>query len=270
MFIEVLIRRLPYIPLLLGSLTAFGQSSVESQRIAEYYDLLSKEVKASNKHVLIYDYKISKRRSYSDSTWITRILLEQEKNQQDYQFDTVGNKVVKFELDNGSRRPINQYILDEKGRIKEFSIINNKQKPLSKVFYTYSNDLLIKEETFTGYAYLDEPRKLSIINYKYENGHLVQRDKKYSLNGSHWVQTWVSKYDSLGNNIWTQETKEGKVIIYENEFKLNRLIKSLITSTDDNPAVKEIIYDPQGYPQSIYEYTKRNNKPRRLTKFFYQ
>lgn len=249
----------------------FAQTNEESLRISELYDLLPVKNNLYGTEVFIYDYKVKGKKSISDSSLVARItILQPEISQNTFEYDTINLEVIKYEIDNGNRIPVKKILLDTDKRVIEASNVNESLEILSKTFYRYENNKLINEESFTGYAYLDQPRRLSLITYKYEGNKLTQKSKKYSLNGTHWIQTWTSQYDELGNEIWLEEIDENNTITYNNEFERGKIIKSQITQTNEKPITKEIAYNKQGHPTSILLYYTKTKKNIRLTKYFYR
>ncbi len=262
--------RLFILSLIFPCLSLFAQSNLEGNRIAELYELLSDKSNLYGKQVLIYDYKMKGKQTIKDSTLISKIsIANNSESAATYQYDTTDHEIVKYKVSGKGKIPTHQFIYDNKWRLTESRVVNNNLEVLSNTFYKYENDRLISEESFTGYAYLDQPRKLSLINYKYKRDKLVEKDKKYSLNGSHWVQTWVTKYNETGNPIWLEETNGNEVTSYVNSFNKNgQLIKSEISSTNQKSSVKEIEYYMNGFPKSVFWYYEKNKRPRQLTKYF--
>lgn len=249
----------------------FSQSNEESLRIAELYELLPIKNNLYGTEVFIYDYKVKGKKIVNDSSLVARItILQPEINQNTFEYDTNNLEVVKYEIENNARIPVKKLLLDEDKRVVEASSVNENLEVLSKTFYRYENNKLISEEAFTGYAYLDQPRRLSLITYKYDGNKLIQKSKKYSLNGTHWVQTWTSKYDDLGNEIWMEEIDEDNITTYNNEFKRGKIIKSQITQTNEKAITREITYNKLGHPTSILFYYTKSKKNIRLTKYFYR
>ena len=158
------------------------------------------------------------------------------------------------------------------GHIEHVIVEQNKESEiLAKTFYKYENGLLISEESYTGYAYLESPRKISQISYKYENGLLAEKNKKYSLNGEHWIQTWVTKFDKSGRKTVLKETENGKINSYEYKFNSNNQIEKItVLSEEDKKIIKEITYYTNGSPKSILWYWVKRQKPIRMTKYFYK
>ncbi|QSE96863.1 hypothetical protein [Fulvivirga lutea] len=257
--------------LLLFSPILLAQSNEESQRISELYDLLPIKNNLYGKEVLIYDYRLKNKNSIKDSSLVTQItILEPEFKASTFSYDTNGLEVIKYEHNNGTKQPVQVFKLNSEHQVLEASNVDNEMEVLSKTFYTYENDKLVSEEAYTGYAYLDEPRRLSLINYKYKDDRLYERSKKYSLNGTNWIQTWWSKYDEYGNEIMLEENEGDINITYNNEFDKGKLIKSTIHKTGEKPIIREIKYNEKGHPTSVYLYHKKKNKPIRLTRFYYQ
>ncbi|MEQ8927257.1 MAG: hypothetical protein RLO81_15665 [Fulvivirga sp.] len=264
-------KLLTFLILILYTSTLLAQSNEESLRISELYDLLPVKNSLYGKEVLIYDYKLNNRSIIKDSSLITQIsILEPEFKASTFSYDTNGLDVVKYEHSNGKKQPVQLFTLNEQHKVLESSNVDDNMKVLSKTFYKYEHDKLVTEEAYTGYAYLDEPRRFSLITYKYDSNTLLERSKKYSLNGTNWVQTWWSKYDENGNEILLEESEGDITIMYSNEFDKGKLIKSTIQKTNEKPVIREIKYNKNGHPSSVYLYHKKNNKPIRLTKYFYR
>lgn len=249
----------------------FSQTNEESQRIAELYELLPIKNNLYGTEVLIFDYKVKGKDDIKDSSMVARItVLQPDYTTHTFEYDTNQLEVIKYEVADAGRIPVKKIILNNDGRVIESSVVNEKLEILSKTFYKYENQKLISEEAFTGYAYLDEPRRLSLITYKYDGNKLIQKSKKYSLNGTHWIQTWTSKFDEYGNEIWMEEIDEGNIITYENEFDNGKMVKSKVISTDSKPRTREIKYNKQGHPTIIHWFYTKNKKNIRLTKYFYR
>ena len=249
----------------------FGQTNEESLRISELYELLPVKNNLYGTEVFIYDFKVKGKKILDDSSLVARItILQPEMNQNTFEYDTTGLEILKYEVDQKNRIPVKKLLLDNDKRVIEASTVNEDLEVLSKTFYRYENNKLLSEESFTGYAYLDQPRRLSLITYQYEGNKLTQKSKKYSLNGTNWIQTWTSRYDKLGNEIWMEEIDEDNTITYNNEFEKGKIIKSQITQTNEKTIIKEITYNKQGYPASILLYYSKTKKNIRLTKYFYR
>ncbi len=258
------------IPLILYQ-TVWAQSNDASQRIAEVYQYLEDNHNLYGKEVLIFDYKLKNKKTIKDSTLVAQFTIVKENIQEAYEYDTSQYEVIKYELKNGLKIPYARYKHNENWDVTEAAIINEEFQLLSKTFYKYDGEKLVSEEAYTGYAYLDNPRKISVITYQYKGDQLVERDKKYSLNGSHWVQTWVSKFDDKGNCYYKETTADNETLIERNSFdEKRRIILSEITQENQKTKVKEISYYVNNAPKSVWIYDKKSKKTERLTKYFYQ
>jgi hypothetical protein len=250
----------------------FGQINQEAVRITELYDLIKSKTALFGTEVLIYDYKLKGRKILKDSTLVARIsIIDNQDIPKTHVYDTAGLIVTKYELSSSGRTPILKLTHDAQMRIIESSVINEQLEELSKTFYRYENDLLVSEEAYTGYSYLEKPRNFSKITYKYESGRLIEKDKKYSLNGTHWIQTWLTYYDKSGNVLYLEKTDGDNVIAYTYTYKDNgKLIKCLIEDTENKSSIKEMTYNNLGYPTSVFWYVEKNKKPLRMTRYFYK
>ena len=243
----------------------------ESSRISELYELIPDKSQLYGKEVLIFDYKLKGKNTIKDSLLVARIsVLHLTEEQKTIAYDTNKLEVIKYEILDNKKKPVQKLVHDSEMRVIESSVINESMEPLSKIFYTYQNGKLVSEETFTGYAYLDEPRKLSLITYVYNGDKLQEREKKYSLNGTHWIQTWITKYDESGNIIWQQETDDDVSTTSTNIYENGRMVKCKITISNDKPSIKQITYNKLGYPTSVHWFYEKKKKPIRLTKYFYK
>jgi hypothetical protein len=263
-------------PILIVFLTLFSfavnaQSSIENDRIAELYELIPVKNQFFGFEVYIYDYKIKGKKIVEDSTIMARInIVDEQDLKSDFTYDTLNLVVTKYELIKNDRIPVMLIKHDSQMRVTEKVIVNQKMEELSKTFYKYDDQNLISEEAFTGYAYLDIPRKLSLITYKYESGSLIEKEKKYSLNGVHWIQTWSTKYDEKGHVVSLKETNDENSYFYKLQYDdKGQIEKYFITSGDDINSIKEVSYSQNGTPNSVYWYTQKKKKPLRLTKYYF-
>ncbi|MTI37882.1 hypothetical protein, partial [Fulvivirga lutimaris] len=166
--------------------------------------------------VHIYDYKLKNKRAIKDSSFVAMFaIVDNQDIQKDVVYDTLNLLVTKYSLEKGKKIPKETFLLNDSKQIIEHSIVNNNLEVLAKTFYKYQGKLLATEEAYTGYAYLENPRMISLISYSYEDGKLVEKTKKYSLNGEHWVQTWKTKYDQVGRKTVLEETDGGISHRYE-------------------------------------------------------
>lgn len=248
-----------------------AQNNLESTFITEFYDLLPNATTYNKNQVAIYNFTIKGNKITPDSSLIAQLsILENSETNLLTKYDTSGLEVTQFQKIDNEWVPTRLMLLNKNKQIVETSVINKNREVLSKVFYKYQHQQLVSEEAYTGYAYLDTPRRLSLIEYTYEGDKLVERDKKYSLNGTHWIQTWVYKFDLSGNKIWVQETNDKQTTTHKNEFEGQQLIRSVINITGEKPRIKELKYTEDGYPSSVYIYRRKGNKPLKLIKFHYQ
>ncbi|HNP20408.1 MAG TPA: hypothetical protein PKL31_18370 [Fulvivirga sp.] len=250
---------------------SFAQIDQEAARITELYDLIDNKAALFGTEALIYDYKLKGRKVLKDSTMVARIsIVDNHDKPKEYGYDTTNLTVIKYEISNTGKQPVLKLTHDAQMHVIESAVVNEQMEELSKTFYKYDNDLLVSEEAYTGYSYLDNPRNFSRIDYKYKDGQLVEKDKKYSLNGTHWIQTWLTRYNEKGDVIYLEETNEDNTVIYNYTYENNTLIKCLINDPENKKSVKEIVYNKVGYPVSVYWYIQKNKKPLRLTKYFYK
>lgn len=256
--------------LLLAPICGFSQLNTENDRIAELYLIIQEETLIQGKEVSIYDFKVKGKKVLTDSSLMARISVEYPLSNNTMHYDTTDQTVIEFNhADPESRVPIKRYVHNEDWTLISSEIINEDYETLSKVLYHYDKALLMSEEMLTGFAYLNEPRKLSVINYEYDNNRLVKKSKKYSLNGTHWFQTWTTFYDELGQIITLEESIENKRLIDSYEYENNRLVKITTNDGDKTLRRKTITYFKNGLPKALTVYAGKKDKIIRYTQYKY-
>ena len=255
--------RLIVILLCVLTLPALAQ---HDDRIAELYSLLGDEERLASTTVEIYDYKLARKGQIRDSTMVARIMIAEAGNNL---YDTIEYTVTEYEMIQGAKIPVRVFKYNDQWQLTEAVVVDEQRNELSKVFYKYKGEQLVSEEAFTGYAYLDQPRKLSIIDYTYERGHLVEKNKKYSLNGVSWIQTWQTSFDEAEHPYRVVENVQHKTTTWINEFQEGKMTRSEITRPDGTLHIKNITYHPDDRPYSVYVFQRKNKKPLRLTRYYY-
>lgn len=265
-------RGIVLLPFIILYTNLFGQSTIENDRIAELYDLILDMKPLYGYQATIYDYKLKGKKVIKDSSLIAQFNIVNNLDVGNkVEYDTLNNLVTMYEIVKDTRVPRETYLINTKHQVLEHSIINSDFDVLSRTFYEYNDGLLISEKAYTGYAYLENPRMISQITYSYDKGGLSEKKKKYSLNGEHWIQTWVTKFDEQNRKILLIESEGEKNNSYSYSYNKDGLIeKILIVSDKELKSTKVIEYYPKGLPKSILWYIEKNKKPIRMTKYFYR
>lgn len=251
---------------------AFGQSTLENDRIAELYDLIQDMTPLYGSQVHIYDYKLKNKRTIKDSSFVAMFsIVDNQDIENDVFYDTLNLMVTKYAIEKGNKIPKETFLLSDSKQVIEHSIVNGISEVLAKTFYKYENTLLVTEEAYTGYAYLENPRMISQVSYSYKDGKLTEKNKKYSLNGEHWIQTWKTEYDQVGRKTVLEEIQDGTSNRYEYKYNDKHQIEQIsIITNDERKSTKEIRYFSNGRPRSVLWYWVKKNRPIRMTKYFYK
>lgn len=263
-------HRLVLFFILASAQSIYSQTNADNDRIAEFYDLINQQSISNTSQVAIYNKSVKGKRLLDDSTLVSKISMLNIVSDSHIDQDTINRIVIQYEKDeNDKRKPIKRMTYNKEWNLISSEVINEKLETLSKTNLLYEDNLLVKEEAYTGFAYLDEPRKLSLIEYVYEGDRLVTKNKKYSLNGTHWIENWTTHYDESGHVVRIEEKSEGQERIFNYNYENGKVTSIDKIENSKKVSVKSISYDNLGRLKEITVRKSNNKKILRCTRYYY-